>query len=305
MILITGSSGFIGRFLVDTLLEKDYQVTILVNKLPPPKKWLDNRRVKILNVNITKREDFLAIPANLKFEAAIHLAAYIPRNNDNAVLEKSLDTNCLGTENLIQFCLDRQVGKLVYSSSITVYKQPEVQIVKTKEDYLTYPDTFYGMSKLLGEMLCSRTANISKIPTVTLRFSYVYGPGQRTDTVIPIFANNAHASHDITVFGSGGKIRDYIYIKDAVQTIIRTLEKNVTGVFNIGSGQGTSMVELAKKIVTVFQSNSKIILDTEKKEEPSGIIMDISKAEKELEYRVVYPLEKGLADYRYSLEGKN
>lgn len=297
MILVTGATGFIGRYLVEELLKENYEIGILVHKSPPPESWLGGNRVKVFKIDITKEKDYFIIPKNIKIEAVFHLAAYIPQEDNPSYFKKCIEVNCIGTYNLLKFCCERKVKKIINSSSVSVYGKVNALRSKLKEDHPVHPETFYGMSKLMGEFLCEQYMQRFNLEVILLRYSSVCGYGQNKSTVLPIFINKAISHQDLVIFGKGIKGQDFVYVRDVVAANLCTLRSNCKGTYNIGSGMGTNVVELAETIIKIFNSKSKIIFDEIKSEDSSQIIMDISKAEKELGYKSHYDLKSGLKDY--------
>lgn len=304
MILVTGAAGFIGQHLVYELVRENYEVGVLINKTPTPARWLNVRPIKIFTVDISKRADFSSIPENIDFEAVFHLAAYIPRRDDFRLFRKCFQVNCTGTNNLLQFCLERGVKKVINSSTVSVYGENNPKFCKPGEDTPLHPSTYYGISKLMGELLCERFSKISNSTAISLRYSSVYGAGQNPTTVVPIFVNRACSNKGLVIFGEGARVQDFVYVNDVVGANLNALRLHAEGVFNIGSGTGANMLTLAETTIRVFESKSKITLDKGKEENASGVIMDISKAQKVLGYKVNCDLESGLADYRRVLVKK-
>lgn len=303
MILITGATGFIGRYLVEELLKENYEVGIFVHKIPPTKDRLSNKNVKIFKVNITKEEDFSIILKDIEIEVVFHLAAYIPPNDSNSYLKKCIEVNCIGTQNLLKFCYERKVQKIINSSTVSVYGKVTGSC-KLKEECALRPLTFYGMSKLMGEFLCEKYRTDFNLNIISLRYSSVYGLGQNVFTVLPIFIDKSIKNQNIVIFGKAIKVQDFVYVKDVVSANLCALKTNISGTYNIGSGLGTNVVELAKTIIKVFRSKSMIVFDKTKPEDNSQITMDISKTEKDLGYRPHYDLESGLKNY-YKIFIKN
>ena len=292
MILVTGSTGFIGKALVPELLDRGYKLAVLVNKTPPHNDWID--RVKVLTADITKEEIFKI--KDYPFTKIIHLAAYIPQKDTPDELENCLKANVIGTNNLLEFARIRGITRFINSSSAIVYDVTERPKV-FKENSRVSPKTYYGMSKLLGEMLCEKYRKIASIKTISLRYSYIYGPGMPEHFVFGKFLNFAKKGEDIPIYGTGKGVRDFIYIKDVIKAIMLALEGDIVGCFNIGTSVGISLSELAEKIIRATNSKSRIIFHQDQKEDKSRTILDISKAMKRLSFNPVYTMEKGLTDY--------
>ena len=288
MILVTGSTGFIGKALVPELLDRGYKLAVLVNKTPPHNDWID--RVKVLTADITKEEIFKI--KDYPFTKIIHLAAYIPQKDTPDELENCLKANVIGTNNLLEFARIRGITRFINSSSAIVYDVTERPKV-FKENSRVSPKTYYGMSKLLGEMLCEKYRKIASIKTISLRYSYIYGPGMPEHFVFGKFLNFVKKGEDIPIYGTGKGVRDFIYVKDLIPAIILALESNKVGCYNIGTGIGTSLSDLAKSIVRITNSRTKIIFHKDQKEDKSQPILDISKARKRLGFHQLYTLEEG------------
>ena len=292
MILVTGSTGFIGKALVPELLDQGYKLAVLVNKTPPHNDWID--RVKVLTADITKEEIFKT--KDYPFTKIIHLAAYIPQKDSPDELENCLKANVIGTNNLLEFARIRGITRFINSSSALVYDVTERPKV-FKENSRVFPKTYYGMSKLLGEMLCEKYRKIARIKPISLRYSFIYGPGMPEHFVFGKFLNFAKKGEDIPIYGTGKGVRDFIYIKDVIKAIMLALEGDIVGCFNIGTSVGISLSELAEKIIRATNSKSKIIFHQDQKEDKSQTILDNSKAMKRLGFQPVYTLKEGLTDY--------
>lgn len=294
-ILVTGASGFIGQHLVGKLLSSGDEIYILKHRSSVPKEWFKNNKIKIFNIDIANSKDFSKIKKSLKFDIVFHLATYIPNNEKWPETDKCFMVNCLGAYNLINFLKSRPPKKLIISSSVSVYQAiaSSNKVLKISEQTPTIPGSFYGLSKLTADLLFERFAEDFNINTVFLRYSSVYGPGQSSRTVLPIFINNVKQGKNLTIFGEGRKVQDFIYIDDVVKANIWALKPSIRGIYNIGSGMGANVVDLAKKIIKVFDSKSKIVFNKLKTEDKSKIVMDISRA-KEKGFKIDYPLLRGL-----------
>lgn len=297
MVLVTGATGFIGRYLVAELLKENYEVGIIQHKTPIPTSWLSNNNVKVFKVDIAKEAHFSIITKDIDIEAIFHLASYIPAVDNASYFKKCIEVNCIGTHNLLRFGVVRKVKRVINSSSVAVYGETTIHPSKLREEHTLHPLTFYGMSKLMGELLCDKYIRHFNMNIISFRYSSVYGLGQNTSTVLPIFIDRCIRDQNLVIFGRGVKVQDFVYIKDVVSANLCALKYGGTGVYNIASGTGTNVVKLAKTIVKVFNSKSKIVFDETKPEDESQIIMDMSKAYKDLGYRPRYDLESGLEDY--------
>ncbi|MEK7611525.1 MAG: NAD-dependent epimerase/dehydratase family protein [Patescibacteria group bacterium] len=284
-ILVTGATGFIGKHVYAKLREQGYSV-IGISK--------NGDQVNgILGVDIVKKEDLEKLFLNNRFDLIFHLAAYIPKADSKNYVEElfnCFNVNTLGTINLVEEGLKHKLGKLVFSSSASVYPEyPEKLPVSENE---VCPRNFYGESKLLGEVYLGSLSRTHPFSCVSLRYSSVYGPGQSQRSVLPLFLGNAKKGGTLSVFGSGSRSQDFVYIDDVADVTIKAGLEGKCGVYNIGSGQETSMLELANGIVNVV-GKGKVEISQEIGQD-SRFYLDISRAVEELGYTPAYSLSMGL-----------
>lgn len=302
MILVTGATGFIGRYLVEGLLKKNYKIAVLANKAPAVDKWAEDSRIRIFRVDITKPRGFLTLPRRLKIEAVFHLAAHIPKLDSAQDFRDCVRVNLGGAYNLLEYAKVKKVRKIINTSTVCVYYTDKFYLMRLKENSRVCPLNYYGITKLAAESLFEKYKIEHRAKVVSLRCSVVYGVGQDRTKVLPLFIQRAINNQNLEIFGEGIKIEDYVYVKDVVDANILALTGNADGIYNIGSGKGTNVVDLAKAIIQIFDSKSKIRFNRPKKEDAKQIIMDISKAKREIGYQPTYDLRRGLEEYRQILE---
>jgi UDP-glucose 4-epimerase len=257
-------------------------------------------KCRYICADITRQEDFSKWPTQA--EAVFHLAAYIPRD-DIFQVETSLRVNVFGMWNVLQYCHERGVDSLIHSSSISVYEEP--RYLPVDEEHPTRPYTFYGMTKLCAELLSVQLAKAYGLSCTILRYSSVYGAGQKPNSVLPVFVHNVLQGQSPTVFGSGQRTQDFVYVKEVVSANVAAFRSRATGIYNIGSGVETTMLELAQVIVDVFAPNLRVKLDTTCQEFATRFYLDITKAKRDMGYRAAYSLREGLEDYRTQLRGSS
>lgn len=301
MILLTGASGFVGSHLAHALADKRKKLILISRrgKFDPALLKLKNK-ITALKLDITKRSSLDKLPGPIEtvFHTAIHSSQKPETDFD---LRQCIETNALGTLNLLEFCKKRGVKRFIYSSSIGVYG--DNISLPIDESHPIMPKTAYGMGKYLGEMYCRQFQQKYGIQHFILRYSSVYGYNQAPDTVLPIFIRLVRDNRDIVIFGQGKKIQDFVYIKDVVKANLLALTSKHTGDYLIGSGAGTSMFALAKTVSKIFGEGRKtrILRNRDLPEDLSQIRLNVSKAEKYLGYRPDFDLEKGLTDYKLML----
>ena len=298
MLIVTGGTGFIGQYLVRQLLAGGHEVIVTSRTASGQ---MRDAKCRYICADITRREDFSNWSAQA--EAVFHLAAYIPQD-DILDVETLLRVNVLGTWNVLQYCYERGIGSLIHSSSISVYGEP--RYLPVDEEHPTRPRTFYGMTKLCAELLCAQLAKAYGLPCTILRYSSVYGAKQKPNSsVLSIFVHNVLQGQSLTVFGAGQRTGDFVYVKDVVSANVAAFRSRATGIYNIGSGVETTVLELAQVIVDVFAPNLQVKLDTTRQEFATRFYLDIAKAQPDMGYRPAYSLREGLEDYRTELIGSS
>ena len=277
-ILVTGGAGFIGGNLVSRLAS------------------MGAGDIRVLD-NLHRGYSRASLPATVEFrksdirdqnaltdalkgcEIVFHLAAQ--SNVMGAVTDASysFNTNVVGTYNVLQAAAAAGVRRLVFPSSREVYGDP--RSIPVPETAALRAKNAYGASKIAGEVYC-RLAAQQGLETVVLRLANVYGPGDR-DRVIPLFGAAASAGLPITVFGRQ-KILDFVWIDVVVDAMIRAaFGRHIRGPVNVGSGKGTTIVELAHRMVDLSRSVSKIKVVEEREQEVGRFVADIARAKRLLD----------------------
>ena len=223
-------------------------------------------------------------------DTVFHFAAHLPSTPNPDFIK----VNVIGTSNLLDICCRKGVKNCVYASSMSVYSAPPVHL-PVNEEHPTRPDDDYGRTKLIGELLCKCYSMVMR--TMVVRFSSVFGLGDNS-RVAYYFMREAIAGQTIQVDGDGSQSSDFIYVADAVEGAMRAMEKGKSGeVYNIGSGQETSILELANLIAGLVNPPVEVKLSGKPAPRPFRFVADISKARRELGYSPS-GLVDGLREYR-------
>lgn len=273
-ILVTGAMGFIGSHLCRALIQKKYNVFELkgdIRDLALLKKTIKQHRIKTI----------------------FHLAAALPQKNDIKDPFLLFEVNAKGTLNLLNAAYLGGVKKFIYASSSSVYSEPP-EYLPIDENHPTRPLTIYGISKLAGELCCNAYAK--KMAITVLRYCGAFGGGQDKHYATYRFVNQALKNEPMTIYGSGRQTSDFTYIKDIVQGTILAMEKNKPGIYNISSGQETSIRDLAEKIIKLTGSKSKIMIIKKKITRSFRFFLNIKRAKKVLGYSPL-TLKEGLSEY--------
>lgn len=259
-ILVTGGAGFIGSHLVDRLSKNKKNTIIIFDNFyrgdtDNIKIHLDNKKIKIIKGDVRNYNSLKKIG---KVDLIYHLAA---QSNVIGSLVKPgycFSSNVQGTYNMLKYASDNNVKRFIFSSSREVYGNPKY--LPVDEHHQLNPINMYGATKVCGEMLCKTFMKNQKLKITILRIANVYGLRDK-DRVIPIFLENAKNNKNLELFG-GKQILDFIWIGDVIKGFIEILKntKYIGETANIGTGVGTSIEDLAKRIIKITNSESKIIM---------------------------------------------
>lgn len=298
-VLVTGGAGFIGSHVVDSLVDCGYGVRVIDNLSTGKQSNIEGhlRRGRVDFVKGDVKDAEFVRKCVRDVEAVVHLAAItsVPFSFENPNL--TFDTNVAGTLNLLISCAEEKVRKFVLISSCAVYGEP--MYLPVDEKHLTSPISPYAESKLVAEDFCVGFHEKQLLKSVVLRLFNVYGPRQGFNDysgVITRFVERTKQLLPLVVYGDGSQTRDFVYVSDVVEVVLRSLEsKDADGeVFNIGSGKPTSVLELAEEVLEFTGVNSEILYDKPKPGDIKHSYADISKAKKLLEYRPTLSLRQGL-----------
>ncbi len=298
--LVTGGAGFIGSHLCERLLEKG-EVVCLDNFDPYYSPQAKRKNIEPL----IKHPDFELVEGNiLDRELLSRLFAdvdYVFHNAAQAGVRASVENplkthevNATGTLNLLEAAADSGVRKVINASSSSVYGK--VSYLPFDEDHPNVPISPYGASKLVAEHYCRVFSELHGLETVSLRYFTVFGPRMRPDLAINIFTGKALNNEPIEVFGDGEKTRDFTFIDNIIDANLRVIERG-SGVYNIGGGERISINELAKRIVAIVGSESKIIYSDSVKGDAEHTWSDVSKARRDIGYEPGIGLDQGLERY--------
>ena len=290
-ILVTGGAGFIGSHLVETLVSDGHKVTVIDNLCTGRLENLSNIKDKInlLNLDISKNDDLSKYFE--KIDKVFHLAGLadiIPSIKNPGDYYR---TNVNGTFNVLEASRKANVKKLIYSASASCYGLPEV--CPTPESSEIKPMYPYALTKWLGEELVMSWKKIYSLPTISLRFFNVYGPRSRSSgtygAVFGVFLAQKIAGKPFTIVGDGKQTRDFTYVSDVVDAMIKASESNVEGeIFNIGSEKDVSVNRIAELL-----EGEKVYIP-KRPGEPEKSLADISKIKKTLSWEPKISLEKGI-----------
>lgn len=262
-ILVTGGAGNVGSALVEKLiLNKDNYVVIVDNlstgfltKLPKDYR----ERWEFIKADVNDFMDISSIMVAHKFDFVFHFAAVVGviRTQENPVkVLRDID----GIKNVLELCKNTSVKRVFYSSSSEVYGEP---VVLPQHEHTTPLNSRvpYAVVKNVGESFCKSYYQEFNLNYTIFRFFNTYGPNQSTDFVIARFLASALENKDITIYGDGSQTRTFTYIDDTVDTCLNCFYNNhqVNDVINIGNDKLCTILDLAKLIIELSESRSRIV----------------------------------------------
>lgn len=290
--LITGGAGFIGSHLSRGLLEEGLKVIVLDN-LSVGKKENVPDGAELMVGDILDKELVNSV-FNKEIDIVFHEAAIVTIRESVKNFYNDAMTNIMGTLNILRASLEFGAKKLIFASSMAVYSD-KLDLTPVSELDDTLPISPYGLSKLTSEKYLSHFSESNNLDIICLRYFNTYGENQTFTPyvgVITIFINKLLKGESPVIFGDGKQIRDFIYVKDIILANIKAMHSNVHfGIFNVGTGIGTSVDEMAKILCDKINPQIKPVYANAVPGELRHSIADISKIKNMLGFEPKYRLE--------------
>ena len=279
-VLVTGGAGFIGGHLVRKLLgDPVVTVRVLDNLHRGRNTFAGVPRVEFLEGDVRDRRTVRAAMDGI--DLVYHLAAQSNVLGAVKDIDYSFTTNVAGTVEVLSAARECGVRRTVFTSSREVYG--EAGALPVPESTPLHPQNAYGASKAAGELYCRVFAE-SGMDIVVFRLANVYGPGD-AERVIPLFLANAVSGRPLVIYGED-KILDFVWIGDVVDALVKAQTAPLAGqTINIGSGAGTTLPDLAQRILHLTGSSSAIESAAARKAETDRFVADIRLAESLLDHR--------------------
>jgi UDP-glucose 4-epimerase len=300
--LVTGGAGFIGSNLVDALLARGDEVTVVDNLSTGRKANLEPglaAGAELAEMDIREGEALRRLAAERRPEAIFHLAAQIDVRKSLADPFFDAGVNVGGTANVLEAARASECGRVVsISTGGAIYGEGAGQQLPLGEDAPIAPLSAYGQSKFAAEGYLSLFQRLYGLSGVSLRLGNVYGPRQDPlgeAGVIAIFCGLLKEGGRPTVFGDGTQTRDYIYVGDVVSAALAAGDTETTGALNIGTGVETDVLELIEALKRLSGNDGfEPEFAPERTGEVQAISIDAGRAQRELNWRAEMGLEEGL-----------
>ena len=299
--LVTGGAGFIGSNLVDALLERGDEVSVLDDLSTGRRENLEPALAagaRLDEADITDPGAVARCFEERKPEVVFHLAAQIDVRRSVADPVFDLGVNAGGTINLLRAAERGGMRRLVFASTGgAIYGEGAGRPLPLAEDAECRPDAPYGQSKLAAEGYLALYSRRHGLSTVALRLGNVYGPRQDPlgeAGVVAIFSGALLEGRRPRVFGSGEQTRDYIYVDDVVEGFLAAAASEVDGAYNVGTGVETSVLALGELLAKACGAEFDPEMAQARPGEVQRIAIDSSRAAADLGWRAKTPLDEGL-----------
>ena len=312
--IVTGASGFVGKHLIQELLNNKDEVLALHSKkiynhksLTEKNNNLSNELVKYIPVDITDLGDIIDILARFKPDIIYHLAAisFVPEAEEN--FKSALDVNVLGTHAIFKACNLLEKGiKVVLVSSGEVYGRINSSNLPISENCACNPANNYSLSKLMAEQVAHRFTQYNKVASVIMRSFNHIGSGQNERFVTSSFAKQLakialKKIEPILYVGNLSTKRDFSDVRDIVKAY-RLGSVKGEGIYNLGSGHSVSILEILNQLIEISSIQVKVVEDPTKQRpsEIPDIYCTYNKAEKELGWKPLFTIKESLEEvYKY------
>ena len=289
--IVTGGAGFIGSHVVDALVARGDEVLVL-DDLSKGRKENMNEHVRLAVVDVRDKNAVTAAFDDVRPDVCFHLAAQadVRVSVDDPVLD--FDINAGGTLQILEAARAHGTDVVFASTGGAIYGECEDP---APEDAPRRPLAPYGASKLAGEEYLAVYNRLHGTQHASLRYGNVYGPRQDPHGeagVVAIFLGRLARGETPHVFGDGRQQRDYVYVGDVVEATLAAAGR--PGVFNVGTGVATSVLELLQACISVTGVQVEALFEPPRAGEIQRSVLDTALAERELGFKAQTPLEEGL-----------
>ncbi|MCM1232526.1 MAG: NAD(P)-dependent oxidoreductase [Ruminococcus flavefaciens] len=284
-VLVTGASGFIGRYVVAELVRKGYETIALAHKTETD--FDDRAYIYIADIRVSSQIDGIVKQIG-QCDIVVHIAANLNiAGNDDTIL-----TNCLGTYHIVNMAKMLKANQIIYLSSIPVIGKPIV--LPITEEHPVHPNTLYHITKFMGEEIIFLECR-DEVKPLILRISSPIGVGMSSGSYLSVLFQRFMNNEEVEVYGKGRRVQNYIDVRDVAYSVVKGIETEEKGVFLIGGSKGVSNIELAQLCKNITKSDSKIIIGSrEDIEETNCWDICLDKARSKLNFVPCYNIKETL-----------
>jgi UDP-glucuronate 4-epimerase len=320
-VLVTGAAGFIGSTLTHRLLDRGDQVVGIDNLNDYYDVRLKHARLDRLKtrpgflfqkVDIVERGPMADLFAATKFDAAVHLAAQAGVRYSIENPSAYIDANLVGFLHVLEGCRHARVGHLVFASSSSVYGA-NTRLPFSEHDNVDHPVSLYAATKKANELMAHSYASLYGMSCTGLRFFTVYGPWGRPDMALFKFTEGILAGRPIPVFNRGDMVRDFTYVDDIVEGVIRTMDKPAAPaagwsgerpdpatsyapwrIYNIGNNQPVKLMRYIEVLEQCLGKKAQLELLPMQAGDVPATFADVGELQQAVGYKPQTPIEVGV-----------
>jgi UDP-glucose 4-epimerase len=293
-VLVLGGSGFLGSHIVDEFLREKHDVTVY--DLYPERFRRSPRGIKFVTGdfgNVGALDELISSG----FDGVIHCVSTTTPKSSNESPEFDIQSNVIGTLNLLDICARRDIGKLVFlSSGGTVYGDiGKLDLVD--ETHAVRPMCSYGVSKLAIEHYLEVYKHLRGLNYVALRLSNPYGERQsplRALGALTVFLHRTLKHQSVEVWGDGSVTRDFIYVRDVARAVYLATVNPISGVFNVGTGTGLSLRDILSHISNIIGIEPSVTWLASRSFDGPRIVLDATKLRKATDWTSVTSIQDGI-----------
>lgn len=314
-ILVTGAAGFIGFHLAKRLLERGDEIVGIdnMNDYYTPKlkearlaQIVNHPSFKFIKGDIADRELMPRLFEDEKFDKVVNLAAQAGVRYSIENPFAYVDSNLVGFANILECCRHNGTKHLVYASSSSVYGGNK-KVPFSEEDKVDNPVSLYAATKKANELMASCYTKLYGFPATGLRFFTVYGPWGRPDMAPILFATAIRDGKPIKVFNNGDMMRDFTYVDDIVEGIIRVLDskgneapkegETLHAVYNIGCSNPVKLMDFIDTIEEAMGKKAEKIMMPMQPGDVYQTYADTTRLEQDMGYKPHVSLKEGISEF--------
>ena len=309
-ILVTGAAGFIGFHYARALCEKGYEVLGIDNLNDYYDVSLKEARLKQLKpfknfsfkkIDIADRKGMAKLFAREKPEVVGHMAAQAGVRYSTQNPHAYVDSNLVGFTNILEGCRHNGVEHLIYASSSSVYGANK-KVPFSTSDNVDHPISLYAATKKANELMVHSYAHLYGLPCTGLRFFTVYGPWGRPDMAVYSFTKAIYEGKPIDVYNHGDMMRDFTYVDDITETLVRLVDKAPTGappyaLYNIGNNKPEKLMDMIAMIEAATGRQAVKVMKPMQPGDVPSTYADTNDLERDIGFKPGTPLSLGIEKF--------
>ena len=300
-ILIIGGSGFIGKNIVEALVGVECNIVLITRQLGFDQ-FKKNSTIKVIKGNLNDTHLIKSIILDYGIEVILHLASNLIPSSVKSQFDEEMKDIVLPTFEILNYISHKNIKIIYFSSGGTIYGKVGGKAFEGSE---LEPINYYGYSKLIIENHIKLLSRIADLRYVILRPSNVYGKYQRLESkqgFIAVAIGKILSNQSVEIWGDGNTTRDYVDVLDVAEAVKGIIQENIEDqIFNLGSGEGYSLLEVIASIEKHLQRSANVIFKRKREVDLDKMTLDISKLQSYIKYKPIR-LNEGIKNFITYLE---